>query len=116
MGEDMVAGAYKDINYDKELPWFEFNDGKYFEKRISLLDMLLELSTLCTKVGNDDEYTDSDRDALMVLYKNGAAEALVSFNRTLIIYKDELATTLAEKQALVLALLISILCVISMFF
>ncbi len=41
MGEEMVAGAYKDINYNKNLPWFEFNDGTYFENRISLLDMLL---------------------------------------------------------------------------
>jgi hypothetical protein len=114
MEEDMDAGAYKDINYDKKLPWFQFSDGKYLERRISLLDMLLELSTLCTKVGNDD--TDSDRDALMILYKNGATEALVSFNKTLIIYKDELAITLAEKQALVLALLISMFCLISMFF
>jgi hypothetical protein len=52
----------------------------------------------------------------MTLYKNGAAESLDAFNDTLYIYTAELHTSLGEKEALVLALLISMFAVITMFF
>jgi hypothetical protein len=86
VNEDYDSGEYKDINYQKDLSWHEYSNGKWTIHYISLIDILSRMATLTGAVADKGS---GAYDEMLTLYRNGVSEALKSFNQTVEVYSSE---------------------------